>query len=106
MASCDVKLLVAATPISGPQLRLITASDSCDKDEFRWLTIDNILELDSFAIFTASNTSALSPLCEIAINVEFSSILSGENGYSLEIIGSIFNFAYLENKYFVTLAAL
>ena len=35
IASCDVKLFVAATPISGPQFNPITYDDSCESDEFR-----------------------------------------------------------------------
>ena len=35
IASCEVKLFVAATPISGPQLSPITTSDSCERDELR-----------------------------------------------------------------------
>ena len=50
MASCDVKLFVAATPISGPQFSPMTTSDSCDSDEFRWLTRDKIFAFDCFAI--------------------------------------------------------
>jgi len=34
-ASCDVKLFVAATPISGPQFYTFTNDDSCESDEFR-----------------------------------------------------------------------
>ena len=30
IASCDVKLFVAATPISGPQFNPITNDDSCE----------------------------------------------------------------------------
>ena len=35
IASCEVKLFVAETPISGQQLRPITTSDSCERDELR-----------------------------------------------------------------------
>ena len=70
VASCDVKLFVAATPISGPQFNPIASDDSCERDEFRWFTIDKIFVFDFLAILTASNTSALSPLCEIVISVE------------------------------------
>ena len=35
IVSCDVKLYVAATPISGPQFNPITNDDSCESDEFR-----------------------------------------------------------------------
>ena len=40
-----MKLFVAATPISGPQFSPMTTSDSCDSDEFRWLTRDKIFAL-------------------------------------------------------------
>nr|AIE93795.1 hypothetical protein [uncultured marine thaumarchaeote AD1000_40_H03] len=70
------------------------------------MIIDKIFALDSFAIFIAYNTSALSPLCEIAINVELDSILFRENGSSLDIIGFIFIFVNFDIKYFVTSAAL
>ena len=42
-----------------------------------WFAIDKILALDFLAILTASRTSALSPLCETAIKIEFGSIESG-----------------------------
>jgi hypothetical protein len=35
IVSCDVKLFVAATPISGPQFNPITNDDSCESDDLR-----------------------------------------------------------------------
>ena len=68
--------------------------------------MDNILDLNSFAILTDSKTSALSPLWEIAIKVEFCSIVSGEKGNSLAITVFIRIFVNLDNRYFITSAAL
>ena len=104
--NCDVKLFVAATPISGPQFNPIANDDCCERDEFSRFTIDNIFAFDSLAIFTASNTSALSPLCEIVISVELGSISFGENGNSLEINVFILIFANFDMRYFVISAAL
>src|SRR5579872_5537724 len=104
--SCDVKLLVAATPISGPQFSPMEIEDWCTSEDVIMLTIDMIFDPDFLAILTASNTSALSPLCDIAIRIDFSSNMSGENCASLEINGSIFIFAYFEKRNFAINAAL
>src|SRR5574338_475290 len=106
MLNCAVKLFVAATPISGPQPIPITTDDSWAKDDVRILTIDRILALAFFAIFTASKTSAFSPLCDIAIRIEFGSIVSGVNDSSLDMIGSTLILAYFCQRYFATSAAL
>ncbi len=106
MLSCDVKLFVAATPISGPQPIPMISDDSWAREDVKMLTIDSIFALDFFAMFTASKTSALSPLCEMATKMEFGSIVSGEKESSLDIIGSVFIFAYFCQRYFATSAAL
>ena len=106
MINCDVKLLVAATPISGPQFIPITMSDSLERVDVIELIMEIILQLFFFAIFTASKTSALSPLWDIAITIELGSRLSGENCNSLEIIGSDLIFAYFAKRYFATSEAL
>src|SRR5579863_7456969 len=73
IASCDVKLFVAATPISGPQLRLAECKDMCTRDEVEMFTIEVILVPLLDAIFTVSSTSALSPLWDNAIKTDSSS---------------------------------
>ena len=101
-----MKLLVAATPISGPQFIPITMSDSLAKEDVKELIIDIILQSFCFAILTASKTSALSPLCDIAISIELGSILSGENCNSLAIMDSAFILAYFDKRYFAISVAL
>src|SRR6185437_12188367 len=73
IASCAVKLFVAATPISGPQLRPTECKDMCTRDEVMMFTIDVILVPLLDAVFTVSSTSALSPLWDKAIRTELSS---------------------------------
>src|SRR6266511_2996437 len=73
-ASWPVKLLVAATPISGPQFVDRKASLALASDDVVTLTIDNILAPLLFASLTDSRTSAVSPLCEIATSSELLSI--------------------------------
>src|SRR6185437_2427547 len=68
--NCDVKLLVAATPISGPQFSPTEIDEICARDEVIVLMIDSISVPFSFAIFTASMTSALSPLWDNAMRVD------------------------------------
>ena len=60
-----MKLLVAATPISGPQFRGIEISLSRINEEPGALTKDIILVFLNLASCTALSTSAVSPLCEI-----------------------------------------
>jgi len=57
-------------------------------------------------MLTASNTSALSPLCDMATKIELGSILSGKNCNSLESMDSVFILAYFEKRYFATSEAL
>ena len=104
--SCAVKLFVAATPISGPQFIPNTTSPLRVSDDVSKLTIEIILQLLFFAILTASKTSALSPLWDIAIKTESSSIVSGANWSSLAIIGSDFIFTYFDKICFAINAEL
>src|SRR5687767_5169785 len=73
-ASWPVKLLVAATPISGPQFVDRQASLALASDDVVTLTIDSILAPWFLASLTESSTSAVSPLCEIATSTELPSI--------------------------------
>ncbi len=106
ITSCDVKLFVAATPISGPQFKPITTSASLASEDVSRLTIAIILQFAFFAIFTASKTSALSPLWDIAIRMEFSSIAFGANWSSLDMIGSALIFTYFDKICFAISAEL
>ena len=104
--SCAVKLFVAATPISGPQFIPNMTSPLRVSDDVSKLTMEIILQFNFFAILTASKTSALSPLWEIAINIEFSSIVSGVNWSSLDIIGSDLILTYFDKICFAMSAEL
>ena len=73
-----MKLLVAATPISGPQLRVRTESLILARDEVGTFTIERIFAPFSLAFFTECNTSAVSPLWEIATTAELGSKESEE----------------------------
>src|SRR5579875_760716 len=106
MASCAVKLFVAATPISGPHPRPVAMEESCDSDDVIMFTIEIIFAFDPFAMLTDSSTSALSTLWERAIRIDCCSKMSGEKCASDEMIGSIFILAYLEKRNFATSAAL
>ena len=71
-ASCVVKALVDATPISGPARVSITSSDS------RTSELSGTLQIASddrypacFARRSAASVSAVSPDCEIVTNSEF-----------------------------------
>ena len=104
--SCAVKLFVAATPISGPQFIPNATSPLRVSDDVSKLTIEIILQLLFFAILTASKTSALSPLWDIAIKTESYSIVSGTNWSSLAIIGSDLIFTYFDKICFAINAEL
>ena len=106
IVNCAVKLFVAATPISGPQLIPNVISDLRTSDDVSKLTIEIILQFTFFAILTASNTSALSPLWDIAIDTESFSIISGENWSSLDIIGSDLILTYFDKICFAMSAEL
>ena len=71
-----MKLLVAATPISGPQFRIRTESLILARDEVDIFTIERIFDPFSFAFLTECNTSAVSPLWEMAIIAELGSKVS------------------------------
>src|SRR5579875_2347679 len=106
MASCAVKLFVAATPISGPHPRPIAMEERCDSDDVIMFTIEIIFAFDPFAMLTASSTSALSPLWERAIRIDCCGKRSGERCASDEMFGSIFFLAYLEKRNFAKGPAL
>jgi len=56
----------------------MTKEDSWANDDVNKFTIEIIFAPDFLAIFTASRTSALSPLWEIAIKIESDYIEIGE----------------------------
>ena len=105
-ASCDVKLFVAATPISGPQFMPITTDDSCASDEAVRLTIETTLAPARRAASAASITSALSPLCESATRTDSPGTGSGQCGISLDMTGSARSPALFESTWRATRAAL
>jgi hypothetical protein len=74
--SCAKKLFVAATPISGPQFKIRKESLNLAKEDVGTLIIESILDPPSFAFFTEWITSAVSPLCEMAITTELDSKVS------------------------------
>ena len=65
-----MKLLVAATPISGPQFRARIESLILARDDVGTFTIERIFAPFSLAFFTECSTSAVSPLWEMAITTE------------------------------------
>src|ERR671923_1363423 len=98
-ASWPVKLLVAATPISGPQFMDRNASLFLASDDVATLTIDSILALCLLASLTESSTSAVSPLCDIAIRTESLSMDDSAYGDSLDITVSALVLANLASIY-------
>ena len=64
--SWPVKLLVAATPISGPQLTVRKESEILAREDVLILTIERIFVPISLACLTEFKTSAVSPLWDIA----------------------------------------
>src|SRR5215831_28079 len=103
--SCDAKLFVAATPISGPHPISKKQSLILANDDVVILTIERILASLFLAAFTACRTSALSPLCEIAITIEWSSMMSWTYWNSLDITHSALILGYFAKTYFPIRAA-
>ena len=77
--NCPVKLLVAATPTSGPQSMLRKESLILANEDVGILTIERIFAPISLAVLTDCKTSAVSPLCEMATKTELLSI--GSSAY-------------------------
>src|SRR6266498_4856013 len=96
MDNCPVKLLVAATPTSGPHFISKKQSLNLAREDVGTLTIETTLAFFSLAILTDCRTSAVSPLWEIAMSTAFSSIKSEEYWNSLDKIASTRIFEYLE----------
>ncbi len=76
-ASCVVKALVEATPISGPARVSSTSSDSRTNELSGTLQMDNVDRYaDCLAMRRAASVSAVSPDCEMVTN----SVLRGTTG--------------------------
>src|ERR1043166_4613706 len=97
MANWLVKLLVAATPISGPHFTSRKQSLSLARDDVVTFTIERTFAPFTLAALTDCKTSAVSPPWEMAIRTEFSSNDSQEYSNSLDMTASTRIFEYLDS---------